>query len=424
MNVDQPLQRTLAWLAQEIDARADALDRLILADTFGAADPASGGLPANPQDRGASCILISEDTTGALLLGAVRHTLQSSSQDQAPVPDQTPVIAVRNRSFAQTRAQLVLADSLMAKLASEHDEHVGSVHVPRIIVAGEDSLDPRALLSDPTIQSAPLTIVLGRMPKSHGALHDLAHACASHQAQRVVLGGNQKHMHRSFNDTLATYFSQVRGLRGKGKHRCIEATGARVPVPSLPSTDGSLQAFGGVFAGDTPDRGGMLLAKAAQAHIARLAQGSDVATVLDLGCGNGAVLRWLQDSLAVGVEGSAGGEPPALRWIGTDIDADAVRTAQANLPGMTITWDDAGQALPAHSVDVLLLNPPFHDGTRVDLTLIQPLLDAAQRLLKPGGVLYLVHNSHARYRPEVQARFRTVSQVVRNSTFTVLQASA
>ena len=54
---------------------------------------------------------------------------------------------------------------------------------------------------------------------------------------------------------------------------------------------------------------------------------------------------------------------------------------------------------------------------------MQHLLDASVRLFAPGGSLYLVHNSHLRYRGEVERRFRAVEQVARDKTFTVLRAT-
>jgi 16S rRNA (guanine1207-N2)-methyltransferase len=71
----------------------------------------------------------------------------------------------------------------------------------------------------------------------------------------------------------------------------------------------------------------------------------------------------------------------------------------------------------------VLLNPPFHDRAAVDPTLVRVLLDAAARVLKPGGLLWFVHNSHLRYRPEVERRVGAVRQQARDHRFTVLEAT-
>ena len=236
-------------------------------------------------------------------------------------------------------------------------------------------------------------LAVGEMPKSLARLDYLARsiAGAGFDDVRVVLGANNKHLSRGMNAVLAESFTDVAASRGRGKFRCLVASGPR-EVTYTPVRSDGLVAVGGVFSGAKPDRGGELLRSCLPEVPGRL---------LDLGCGNGSVTR--------GLEAQA-----------TDSDADAVLSARAI--GLDATWDDAGSQLSDASFDTIALNPPFHDGTTVDATLVQHLLDAASRLLAPGGSLYLVHNSHLRYRGEVERRFAAVEQVARDKTFTVLRA--
>ena len=235
---------------------------------------------------------------------------------------------------------------------------------------------------------------LGEMPKSLARLDYLARAIAGagFDSARLVLGANNKHLSRGMNTVLADSFDEVRGSRGRGKFRCLVASGPR-DVAYEPVSHGGLVAFGGVFSGAKPDRGGELLRSCLPEEPGRL---------LDLGCGNGSVSRGIAGVTA------------------TDSDADAVLSARAI--GLHTTWDDAGSQLPDASFDTIALNPPFHEGTTIDATLVQHLLDAAKRLLAADGALYVVHNSHLRYRGEVERRFAEVEQVARDATFTVLRA--
>lgn len=237
-------------------------------------------------------------------------------------------------------------------------------------------------------------VAVGEMPKSLARLDYLARsiAGAGFTDVRVVLGANNKHLSRGMNAVLGEAFSEVSASLGRGKFRCLVASAPREATYEPVRGDG-LVAIGGVFSGAKPDRGGELLRSSLPAAPGRL---------LDLGCGNGSVTR--------GLEAQA-----------TDSDADAVLSARAI--GMDATWDDAGSQFPDASFDTIALNPPFHDGTTVDATLVQQLLDASVRLLAPGGTLYLVHNSHLRYRSEVERRFSSVEQVARDRTFTVLRAT-
>lgn len=237
-------------------------------------------------------------------------------------------------------------------------------------------------------------VAIGEAPKSLARLDYLARsiAGAGYDNVRVVLGANNKHLSRSMNAVLGESFAEVAASRGRGKFRCLTAAGPR-EVSYEPVRGDGLVAVGGVFSGAKADRGGELLRSCLPAEPGRL---------LDLGCGNGSVTR-------------------GLGGVATDADADAVLSARAI--GLEATWDDAGSRLPDAAFDTIALNPPFHDGTTVDATLAQHLLDASARLLAPGGALYLVHNSHLRYRGEVERRFASVEQVARDRTFTVLRAS-
>ncbi|MBC3178044.1 class I SAM-dependent methyltransferase [Corynebacterium lujinxingii] len=236
-------------------------------------------------------------------------------------------------------------------------------------------------------------VAIGEMPKSLARLDYLARSIASagFSQDRVVLGANNKHLSRGMNAVLGESFQDVAASLGRGKFRCLVASGAR-DVTYEPVRGDGLVAIGGVFSGAKPDRGGELLRSCLPDEPGRL---------LDLGCGNGSVTR--------GMSAAA-----------TDSDADAVLSARAI--GIDATWDDAGSRFADASFDTIALNPPFHDGTAVDATLVQHLLDAAVRLLAPSGALYLVHNSHLRYRSEVERRFAKVEQVTRDKTFTVLRA--
>ncbi|WKD57467.1 Ribosomal RNA large subunit methyltransferase G [Corynebacterium capitovis DSM 44611] len=240
-------------------------------------------------------------------------------------------------------------------------------------------------------------VAVGEMPKSLSRLDYLARSIAGAGFDTVtcVFGANNKHLARSMNETLATSFEEVSASRGRGKFRCLVATGPR-NVTYEPAAGDGLVAVGGVFSGARADHGGELLRSALPAQLGRF---------LDLGCGNGSVSRGLDGDITA-----------------TDSDADAVLSARAI--GLSTTWDDAGSRFPAGTFDTIALNPPFHAGTTVDATLVSSLLDASARLLAPGGCLYLVHNSHLRYRPEVERRLGSVEQVARNQRYTVLRATA
>lgn len=246
---------------------------------------------------------------------------------------------------------------------------------------------------------SPGVTLIGEMPKARGRLDYIARSAASAGCDRIVLGGNNKHLSRSMNEVLGESFNSVAASRGRGKFRCLTASGPR-PVAYEPARANGFTAFGGVFSGTKEDYGAASLVDV-------LLSSGPLSRVLDLGCGNGSVSKRLLD---------AGADVTA-----TDADADAVLSAREVL-SCEVTWDDAGSGFPNGSFDTVALNPPFHDRAGLDPTLVQRLLDASRRLLGPEGQLVMVHNSHLRYRGEVEARFGTVEEVARNAKFTVLRA--
>ena len=305
-------------------------------------------------------------------------------------------------------------------------------------------------------------LALARLPKSLAALEDLARRLAVVAARSwrddltLVAGGRVKHMTHSQNDTLAAVFSEVRGSRGLGKSRALVASGPRADVDAAQPATGearvavrgqeqalALRGLGGVFGGARADAGSLLLLEAldravvagelgtgdersaaaaedgAGANEMARADGDAGALPLavDLGCGNGLLTAYLAAAL------------PEARVLGSDDDANAVASTRATLAasgldreGVEVTWDVSLSRCEEAGADLVLLNPPFHDGTVVDATLVQGLLDAAARVLRPGGQLWFVHNSHLRYRPELEARFGAVRQRARDRRFTVLSA--
>lgn len=308
------------------------------------------------------------------------------------------------------------------------------------------------------IAPAEIDLALTHLPKSLEELRYFARALAgagklaktevealaesAAQPLVFVAGGNNKHMARSQNEVLAEAFAQVQASRGRGKFRCLVGIGAiadvqpyqpRIGKLSLPCLErpAALYGVGGVFSGGKADHGGELLAQIAITDFLRLLEMSLRSiqpqrvsqarrrefTLLDLGCGNGLVSRAFADVF------------PRAQIFDTDISADAITSTHLTmlfeiLDGrVKISWDDAAHSIPDGEMDLVLLNPPFHHGTEIDPTLVQHLLDAAQRKLRANGLLYFVHNSHLRYRPELEARFSVVEELARNTKFTILRAS-
>ena len=235
----------------------------------------------------------------------------------------------------------------------------------------------------------------------------------------LIAGGRVKHMALTQNEVLGRYFAAVQPQRAERKSRLIVASGAlpvsdQPPFPVSRQHDGfTLCAYGGAFAGARLDVGTRVLIDV----MPTLAPPDPPALhVVDLGCGTGA--------LAV----AFAQQHPDARITATDRSASAARSAQASVVAnglagrVTVTLDDAGSELPDGSADLILLNPPFHLGTSVHEGAGHRLIQAAARLLRPGGEVWTVFNSHLDHRGVLTRDVGPTEQVARTPKFTVTRS--
>ena len=269
------------------------------------------------------------------------------------------------------------------------------------------------------------TLVVGRLPKSLAELEAIADAVARFAAPevRLILGARQQHLVRSMNEALAGSFAAVRASRGLRKARALVATEPRPGAPlvraaRIPELDLEVRAVGGAFAGAALDVGTRALLDALGAAASRYARPGDgwrpeeaPGVVVDLGSGTGVLAAWAKRQW------------PEARVIATDRSWFACESTQAtsaaNGLDIEVVRADAADALADGSVDLVLCNPPFHDGRGVDRGMSNRLFDAAARVLRPGGALVTVFNSHLKHREQLQARVGHTRQLLRNAKFTV-----
>lgn len=276
---------------------------------------------------------------------------------------------------------------------------------------------------------AGVSLVLGRLPKSLAELEDLAECINAHAGPdvRVILGARERHLRHSMTDRLSTYFSEVRGTRGMRKSRALVARGMRLPEPEFPRSvrleelDVVVAARGGVFAGPTLDLGTrVLLETLAGARRGTIAV-PDAARILktvDLGCGTGIVACVLARSF------------PEAQAIATDASwwacasTDATASANGLADRIEVIRANAGEGIEPGSVDLVLCNPPFHAGRQVDPGVANELFRGASRMLRPGGRMYTVFNSHLKHRQHLERIIGPTRQLNRTEKFTVTESIA
>ncbi|MFE5338964.1 class I SAM-dependent methyltransferase [Isoptericola sp. NPDC056578] len=377
----------------------DATDRLLL-------DEAAPQLAtAGPGD-----VVVIGDRFGALTLGAV--TL--GAPDVRSCADTVTAEAALDRNMADADLRDVVRGDR-----------------PTVEIAVRDRVDEHLL--------GGARLVLLQLPSSLAELTEIAEAIARHAADDVVVlaGGRVKHMTRAMNDVLAASFTEVRATLARQKSRVLVATGvrpeARDAAPAFPARavlrdrellaaatpaagpppDGvTVVAHGGVFAGTTLDLGTRFLLTTADKW-----PGSDrVHDAVDLGSGSGL----LATVLAL--------RYPEARVVGTDRSAAAVASTRATaeasgVDGRVVALrGDAGEDLEPASVDLILLNPPFHDRTAVRTDAAHRMFRAAGRALRQGGELWCVFNTALHYRDALTRAAGPTVHIAQNPKFTVTRS--
>jgi 16S rRNA (guanine1207-N2)-methyltransferase len=289
------------------------------------------------------------------------------------------------------------------------------------------------------------SLVLLRMPRSLARLDAVTRAVAAAAGpQLVLLAGNRvKHMTPTQNEVLGAGFARVDVTLARAKSRIVVGREPRggltpplpivsqlelrprggrkdsrreavspaptaaptpAPVPAPASAALTVVALPGVFAGASLDIGTREL-------LATFDELPSFERAIDLACGTGIIAVALAQ------------RNPRARVLATDVSSIAVEsarlTAQANGVEVETRHDDGLSAEPATSADLVVLNPPFHAGAAVTTEIAHRLFADAARVLRRGGELRVVWNSHLGYRPVLERLVGPTRQLARSPKFTV-----
>jgi 16S rRNA (guanine1207-N2)-methyltransferase len=139
-------------------------------------------------------------------------------------------------------------------------------------------------------------------------------------------------------------------------------------------------------------------------------------TALDIGCGAGFIGLHIARL--------------ALKGQVTMVDASlaAVAASQhaiqhSNLDNIRVLASDGAQAVNAERFDLVVTNPPFHQGGIQTMSIAEHFIQDASGVLRPGGRFYLVANRFLKYETTLRTYFEQVQEVDGDSRYKVLFAS-
>jgi 16S rRNA (guanine1207-N2)-methyltransferase len=298
------------------------------------------------------------------------------------------------------------------------------VRVYQDALTGERALAANAEGFEATFTNHPLgehlltgaTVVLWQLPRALDELEEIADAISrfADPAVVVVAGGRLKHLTPTMNPVLLQFFETLDVTLAKQKSRAFIARGpkpaaeSRFPLSETHTDIGlTISSHGAVFAGTGIDIGTHVL-------LGQLRKAAPNARdAIDLGCGTGVLAAALAKAR------------PELRVIASDQSASAVASAEETMIAngvadrVEVVRDDGLVSQPDNSADLIVLNPPFHIGAVVHTGPAHRMFSDAARVLRPGGELWTVFNSHLGYRQALARIVGPTELVTHNQKFMV-----
>lgn len=237
---------------------------------------------------------------------------------------------------------------------------------------------------------------------------------------RIFIAQDNKHGAESLEKTLRGAFGDV-GTLIKYKCRIMTLLASSGDKDQLKRwldaggpqkvIEGAYESQPGLFSWDRPDIGSRLLLK----HLPASLPGVGA----DLGCGYG-----LLSVAAAKKEG-------VTHLYSLDIDSRAVEACRNNLAlhkaqiPSDCLWRDVTKPQPdLPALDWVITNPPFHTQRDENRELGQKFCEAALKMLRSGGMLYLVANRHLPYEAILAKGATAITVLGDEQGFKIVQAKA
>lgn len=276
-----------------------------------------------------------------------------------------------------------------------------------------------------SLRAAAPRSVLYRISKEKAVVHHIINRSAEllpAGGELILLGHKQEGL-LSYGKRATRYLGgdchATRGAKGYTALRLqrSEHLGEPLPDDNYPNLRRCIDVAGlslfskpGIYGWQKVDRGSMLLLEALQQITpagGSTALGGDI---LDLGCGYG-LLSVLAARQLSG------------HFIATDNNYAAIAACSRNFAAYQVSGeviaDDCARNINRH-VDLVLCNPPFHQGFATSQEITARFIEQAARHLKAGGCALFVVNQFVAIERHAATRFGDCRELLRRDGFKIL----
>lgn len=274
-----------------------------------------------------------------------------------------------------------------------------------------------------------IDLVLMQLPKSNRMLcHQLT--CLRHSLPKgtpLIAVNKAKDIHSSTLKLVEEYFGKPKTSLAVKKHRLVFANSAEPEASfkdqatetkwSVDDYNMQLTNLANVYSGEKLDLGGRFM-------LEQIPSDPSVQEIIDLGCGNGV--------LSI----HAARQNPQANLTCVDESFMAVESAKQNLhqnlnkthskeklAQFQFIANNALDGFAKQSADLILCNPPFHQGNTITDHIAWQMFSDAKKCLKDNGKLLVVGNKHLKYDQKLKRLFgKQVSLIAQNNKFVIFEA--
>ncbi len=308
-----------------------------------------------------------------------------------------------------------LACALAGRVRAWGDSELGRLALVANLERNDLPDVPWAPVTEPP--GRPPAAVVMRLPKARQRLAYLLALLAPTlpAGTPVLLGGRSRDVQKGDVAAVAAAIGPTASTRARHRARLIVAcrddrSPSRVPARRWEIDGLVIRGLPGVFGEERLDRGTSLLLEA-------LPSIEPDASVIDLGCGAG----------PLGLV--AASRQPTASILFCDESHLAVASARRTFEGAGLpnparfVVADVLAGEPDDSADLVLCNPPFHQGQAVSRRVAAHMFAESARVLRPGGRLLVVGNRNLGYHVGLRRSFTDVEVVRSDPRFVALRAT-
>lgn len=259
--------------------------------------------------------------------------------------------------------------------------------------------------------------VLLKIPKNMSFMEDILARLTHHlhSESQIICGAMVKHLPTTSFDLLGKYIGETSTSLAQKKARLIFAkfqkSPERSPYPQSIQVESFEKPFinhSNLFSREKLDIGTRFFLE----HIPK----GQFTNILDLGCANG----------IIGIKAKMLNKNATIFF--SDESAMAIQSAQDNYQDRfndvaEYFWTNCFEGQPKGTMDLVLCNPPFHQGNTVGDFIAWQMFQDSYNVLKPGGTLRIIGNSHLGYQHKLKKLFGNFKIVATNNKFMICEAT-